>query len=90
MKIKPEDQNKVISKLNEVWKNKTCEMCQNNNWNIDETIYQINEFHGGNVVIGSGSLVPVITLTCQNCGNTKLMNAIKLGVVETNNHSEPK
>ncbi|WP_313236480.1 hypothetical protein [Sphingobacterium multivorum] len=88
MKIKPEDQSKVIAKLNEVWKNKTCEICQTGNWNIDETIYQINEFHGGNVVIGSGSLVPVITLTCQNCGNTKMLNAIKLGVVEPNNHSE--
>lgn len=85
MKLNKEQQSILINKLNTTWKNKICEICGTNHWTIDETIYQINEFHGNNIIIGSGNLVPVMNLMCNNCGNTKFLNAIKLGVV----NSEP-
>ena len=81
MKLNQEQQNLLIAKLNAIWKNKVCEICGTNHWTIDDTIYQVNEYHGNNIIFGSGSVVPVMNMTCNNCGNTKFLNAIKLGLV---------
>ncbi|PQB07265.1 hypothetical protein BST83_08930 [Polaribacter filamentus] len=85
MKLNKEQQEKLISKLNQVWKNKICDVCSTNNWMIDDTLFEIREFHGGKTVLGSGAIKPLITLTCAGCGNTKFMNAIQLGLVDPKN-----
>ena len=85
MKLNKEQQDKLIEKLNQVWKNKTCDICTANNWMIDDTLFEIREFHGGKTVLGSGAIKPLITISCNSCGNTKLMNAIQLGLVDPKN-----
>lgn len=85
MKLNKEQQEKLVSKLNEVWKNKICEVCNQTNWMIDDTLFELREFHGGRTVLGSGAIKPLITISCNSCGNTKMMNAIQLGLVDPKN-----
>jgi RNase P subunit RPR2 len=82
MKLNKEQQDKLITKLNQVWKNKVCEVCNQANWMIDDTLFELREFHGGRTVLGSGAIKPLITISCTSCGNTKMMNAIQLGLVD--------
>jgi len=44
-------------------------------------IFQLSEFHEGNLVVG-GPLIPVIPVTCTNCGNTVLVNALISGALK--------
>lgn len=85
MKLNKEQQDKLIAKLNQVWKNKNCEVCGQQNWMIDDTLFELREFHGGRTVLGSGVIKPLITISCASCGNTKMMNAIQLGLVDPKN-----
>lgn len=85
MKLNKEQQVKLVTKLNQVWKNKVCEVCNQTNWMIDDTLFELREFHGGRTVLGSGAIKPIITISCTSCGNTKMMNAIQLGLVDPKN-----
>jgi hypothetical protein len=90
MKLTQEQQKKLIERLNTLWRNnKFCNICNSNTWTISDTVFEMREFHGGNMVLGGDSAIqPVISLTCQNCGQTVFMNAIMLGVIETG-HKQP-
>jgi hypothetical protein len=85
MKLNKEQQDKLIEKLNRFWKNKTCEVCGQQNWMIDDTLFELREFHGGRTVLGSGAIKPLITISCTSCGNTKMMNAIQMELVDPKN-----
>ncbi|MBU3681702.1 MAG: hypothetical protein FGM16_07165 [Flavobacterium sp.] len=82
MKLNKEEQETLVTKLNQVWKIKFCEVCNQTNWMIDDTLFELREFHGGRTVLGSGAIKPLITISCNSCGNTKMMNAIQLGLVD--------
>jgi hypothetical protein len=44
-------------------------------------IYELREFHGGNMVIGgNSSIVPLVPVTCKVCGNTVLFNPLIVGI----------
>lgn len=45
-------------------------------------MYELREFHGGSMVIGGSALIPIVPVTCDNCGNTVLINGIMAGVVD--------
>jgi len=72
---------KVIDFLSEKWGGKGCPMCGKGPWNVPDNTFQLMEFHSGNLVMG-GPLIPVIPVSCGNCGNTVLVNAIIAGVVK--------
>ena len=73
---------KVLKHLNDKWGNTPCPMCKANSWTINDTIYELREFHGGNVVLGSGPIYPVIPINCNNCGNSIFINALVSGAIE--------
>ncbi|MGN4997040.1 hypothetical protein [Aeromonas sp. 61P] len=75
------DSKKIISFLSNKWKGRGCPMCNSGPWNVPDNTFQLMEFHGGNLVMG-GPLIPVIPVSCENCGHTILVNAIIAGVVE--------
>ncbi len=70
----------VIAFLNSKWGDRSCPMCNSGPWNVQDRIFQLNEFHQGNLVVG-GPLIPVIPVSCGNCGHTVLVNAIISGAL---------
>ena len=84
MKLTPEQQQKLLDRLTQIWQNpKICEICHNTDWNISDKLFEIREFHGGGMVLGGDSAIqPLISISCRTCGQTIFMNAIMLGVLE--------
>lgn len=84
MKLNQEQAGKVIQHLNNNRQNgRPCNFCGNNNWMINDTIWELREFNDGNLVVGGDSFImPIIAISCSKCGNTQFINAIKLGVIE--------
>lgn len=78
------DGEKLINHLKEKWKGKPCQMCGTGNWNISDSIFELREYNKGNIVIGGGPIIPIVPITCDNCGNTVFVNAIKAGLIEPN------
>ncbi|MGF7028451.1 hypothetical protein [Sphingobacterium sp. HSC-15S19] len=72
----------VIQHLNEKWGNRPCPMCGSNSWNVSDNVYELREFHGGDLVLGNGPILPVIPVTCNNCGNSILVNALMSRAIE--------
>jgi hypothetical protein len=75
---------KLGNHLKDKWKGRPCQMCGLGNWNVSETIFEIREYNQGDLIVGGGPILPVIPVTCDNCGNTILVNAIKAGLIESN------
>ncbi|MBI1303247.1 MAG: hypothetical protein GC172_05615 [Phycisphaera sp.] len=75
------DATKVISFLNEKWQGRPCPLCGNRRWSVQDAAFELRQFHGGNFVLGGGAIIPLVPVTCENCGYTALINAIKAGVV---------
>ena len=75
------DSEKIIKHLQEKWSGRPCPMCGNAGWSVQDSVFELREFHGGTMVIGGSALIPVVPVACNNCGNTVLINAIVAGVV---------
>lgn len=74
---------RLIDHLRSKWGDgRRCPMCDHSAWEISSKIFEIREFHDGNLVIGSGPIIPIIPVSCKNCGNTILLNAIIAGFVK--------
>lgn len=75
---------KVIKYLQKKWRGSGCPMCGGNQWNVPEKIFELREFNDGNLMIGgpNGAVLPVIPITCRNCGNTVFINALFAGLLE--------
>jgi hypothetical protein len=72
----------IIKHLTEKWKGRSCPMCGIGNWNVQEKVFELREYNGGNMVLGENlPIVPVIPVTCDNCGNSVMVNAIVAGAV---------
>lgn len=81
MKLTVEQTEKAKAFVQSKWRAPyPCNCCGHNKWNISNTLFQLIEFHHGNMVIG-GEVAPVLPVICANCGNTVLVNAIVAGLV---------
>jgi hypothetical protein len=76
------DSKKLIDHLNAKWQNPPCPYCKATSWNASDTIFEMRPFHGGGIVLGAGPIVPVIPITCTNCGHTVMINAMVAKVVD--------
>jgi hypothetical protein len=61
-----------------------CKVCGQEQWTYDTTVYELREFLAGGLRIGGGGIVPCVVMTCVNCGNMNLINAVALGVLDKN------
>jgi len=75
------DAKKIITHLETKWAGRRCPMCSIGTWNVADSVFQLMEFNEGNMVIG-GPIIPVIPVTCTNCGNVVFVNAIVAGAVK--------
>ncbi|HUU15540.1 MAG TPA: hypothetical protein VMW72_00195 [Sedimentisphaerales bacterium] len=77
------DPKKVIEHLNKTWGvNRKCPMCESCEWYASDKVFELREYHSGTLVLGGGPIVPIVTVTCRNCGNTVLVNALVAGAIE--------
>jgi hypothetical protein len=89
MKLNEQDRDKFVSKLKQLNWDGTCAVCKQKEWNITDTIFEMREFQGGNLVVGGSSvIIPLVVVTCKNCGNMIFLNAIIMGMVEPHNPQE--
>jgi hypothetical protein len=80
MKLSNSQQKQVLEKLHDFFE-EPCD-CKTKSWVLNDRIFELREFNGGNLVLGGDStLIPVITVSCRNCGHTFFFNAILLGII---------
>lgn len=76
--------------LSEKWQ-KGCPFCEQNSWVASHVITLISQRPDelGTISLG-GTTFPCVVVTCQNCGNTALVNALSSGVLlkEDGDHGE--
>ncbi len=80
---------KILAFLTEKWGDKDCQMCGKGPWQVQDKVFQLSQFHHGNLVVG-GPLIPVIPVTCTSCGNTILVNAIISGAIDPGTEEQEK
>ncbi len=78
-KYKPED---LIKHLKEKWGGRHCPLCTVGNWEVQDSVFELRQFSGGDLVVGTGPIVPVVPVVCSNCGNTVLINALVAKLVK--------
>jgi len=75
-----EKKKKALEELSKKWTGKKeCEICGTNNWSVPDDIVMPMAFTGGGLTIG-GPTYPQLQIICSNCGNTKIFNAVILGI----------
>jgi hypothetical protein len=72
-------------RLNQLWGNrpKHCSVCGSFSWNVEESIAELHLLTTLPQLV-SPQVIPLVVITCQTCGNTLLLNALKLGWVPSN------
>lgn len=76
------DNEKVFNHLSVKWQKRKCPMCKTRNWGVSDAIYELKGFKEVGHVPGNIPIIPVIPVTCENCGNTILVNAIAADIVK--------
>lgn len=84
MKLTKDQVALTLKKLNE-FSNKskcTCPLCGNAKWELNDVVFEMREFNGGNLIVGKPSaIMPIVSLSCAECGNTLFFSAIKMGLI---------
>lgn len=80
MKINNE---KVLNELIDKWDNKPCPFC-GGNWIVSNKIFKISEYKNESLINLDNLIQPVVPITCDNCGNTVLVNPLVLKAIKGN------
>lgn len=84
--MEEKDLSNVISFIRNKWSdNVICPMCRTRSFNVSNEIFELRKYNNGGLVVGGTPIVPIIPVTCMNCGNTILVNAMVAGAITTNN-----
>lgn len=60
-----------------------CQLCGNLTWNVNDRPMELRECMGGVMVIGGDTqYMPVIVITCGNCGNSIFLNGFATGIMK--------
>jgi ribosomal protein S27AE len=73
---------KLLEELSAKWNGRACPLCGKGSWIASEKIFELREYNDGDLVLGGGPITPVVPITCDNCGNTVLVNPLVLKIVE--------
>lgn len=84
------DRQKFVDHINKKWKGGiSCPVCKENDWIINDHLLELRVFNQGSFVVG-GPLIPIASITCNNCGYIMHFNAIKIGLLEPENQDKEK
>jgi hypothetical protein len=76
------NQDRFLQEINNKWANKNCPMCSKNNWNIDPNmVTALRLTENGGVSLG-GNMIPLVAVTCLNCGNVVFVNPLVINAVD--------
>jgi hypothetical protein len=74
------DSKEVVAHLNKMpYTPKSCKFCGANDWAVVDKVFELREFQ--NNAAGS-PIIPVIPVTCNQCGNLLLFNGIAAKLVK--------
>lgn len=63
--------------------NAHCAFCGQTNFTVVDKLFELREFHDGNLVLGAdSSTIPAVVLVCNNCSEIRLFSALNLGVID--------
>jgi len=62
-------------------KNYKCVLCENTNWNLEPFMVNISVTSNLASRLG-GEILPLVPITCTNCGNTHFLNLVTLGLLD--------
>ena len=69
----------IIDTLNKNWRGaKTCQICGQNEWNVESQLAELRFLSLGGFHLGA-PVIPLLVITCNTCGNTILINPLKIG-----------
>ena len=71
---------KLIKHLEEKWGEKACPMCHAGEWAISDNVYGLQEANSFKKQKLKRASMPLMALTCDNCGYTILVNTIAAGI----------
>ena len=74
-----------LDKLNQAISAKIrhCPLCGAlNSFTVLPEIMEVRQFFHGNIMLGGTPVVPLVVLTCSECGNTVFINALKTNAIK--------
>src|ERR1035437_4669468 len=80
MQLNPEGRARYQGHLQNVLR-KPCSLCGNNNWQIEDAIFELREFAGGGLTTGV-AVKPVLSMTCTGCGHILFISPLSTGIVQ--------
>lgn len=82
--MKPEEKEKALKWLNEKWKDKKCECCNQHKWQLQDDFFTLIPVENQSLVLGERNMPYYFVIMCINCGNTKSFNAVMSKVIVDN------
>jgi hypothetical protein len=69
--------------IERIWTgSRKCQICESSDWILLHNVWELREYQGGGLVVGGGSVLPVVAMMCNVCGHTLFFNAIAIRVIE--------
>ena len=82
MKLTPEQVERLLTALDQKWPDpKVCPVCKNTTWDTLDIVFELKSYSQGQESDEEETVMPLVPLTCKNCGNTILINVIAAGVI---------
>jgi predicted nucleic-acid-binding Zn-ribbon protein len=79
MALSPEQKDKILDRIKERTQTiRKCVVCGNNTWELSDGFFSMQENLSKLNLGGRGQ--PCVAVTCNNCGNTNLLNLMVLGL----------
>lgn len=77
------NQEKLIKHINSKWGTKLCPYCGQNDWNVGESIVSTVTVGNNREMQIGGRFQPLVTITCNHCGNTIFVNGLIAGAIDS-------
>ena len=65
-----------------------CPQCKSRNWEVPPCLMVMSEYKKNTALFIGGRAIPVLALTCKQCGYMVTFNAVTLGLVAKGAHNE--